>query len=133
MSAATALRGGLGRPLAALCLAGSALLGFAPAAPSCLAQSQSLTASQRVVQGKVLGSDNKPVQGAIVYLKDNRSLEIRTFISTADGSYRFGQLSMDTDYTLWAEYHGKKSKEKTITSFDTKHLVEATIRVDTTK
>lgn len=132
MNPAASVRRGLRRSFCALPLAAALVLGGAPM-PLCLAQSQSLAASQRVVEGKVIGSDDAAVKGAIVYLKDTRSLEIRTFISTADGSFRFGQLSMDTDYTLWAELNGKRSKEKVITSYDTKHLVRATLRVDTKK
>ncbi len=87
-------------------------------------------AVQRVVEGKVQSSSGAPAQGAIVYLKNTKTLEVRTYISTADGSYRFGQLSSDADYTLWAEYQGKKSKEKTVSSFDNKKVFEITLKVD---
>ena len=67
---------------------------------------------QRVVQGKVELASGSMAKGAIVYIKNAKTLEVRTYISTADGSYRFGQLNPDANYTVWAEYQGKKSKEK---------------------
>jgi Carboxypeptidase regulatory-like domain len=88
------------------------------------------TVQERVVQGKVELSSGGMVKGAIVYIKNGKTLEVRTYISTADGSYRFGQLSPDADYTVWAEYQGKKSKERTISSFDTKKVFNIPLRID---
>ena len=90
-------------------------------------------AAQKVVGGKVIGSSNRPQSGAIVYLKDTKSDEIKSFISTADGSYRFGQLSPDVDYEIWAEYQGRKSSTKTISSYDSKKLLDYQLKVDTNK
>ena len=87
-------------------------------------------AAARLVEGRVVLASGGAAQGAIVYLKNSKTLEVRTYISTADGSFRFGQLTSDADYTLWAEYQGKKSKEKTVSSFDTKKTFEITLKVE---
>jgi len=86
-------------------------------------------ATQRVVQGRVELSSGGMAKGAIVYIKNEKTLEVRTYISSDDGSYRFGQLSSDADYSIWAEYQGKKSKEKTISSFDTKKVFNVVLRI----
>jgi hypothetical protein len=88
------------------------------------------TTQQRVVQGKVELSSGGMAKGAIVYIKNGKTLEVRTYISTEDGSYRFGQLNPDADYTVWAEYQGKKSKERTISSFDTKKIFNVPLKID---
>jgi len=75
---------------------------------------------QRVVSGHVLNDADAPVKDAVVYLKDTKTLTVKSYITNADGAYRFGQLSGTTDYELWAEAAGKKSKSKAISSFDTK-------------
>lgn len=74
---------------------------------------------QRIVEGKVLSHANTPVRGAVVYLKEGRS--VKSFISNDQGAYRFGQLAQNTDYEIWAEQDGKKSDVKTISSFDSKN------------
>lgn len=79
-----------------------------------------LAQSQRVVSGKVLTAGGDPQPNAVVYLENDRTKDIKTFFSVQDGSYRFGQLSPDVDYEVWAEYQGKKSQSKTISSFDSR-------------
>ena len=86
-------------------------------------------AAQRVVQGKVELADGGMAKGAIVYIKNAKTLEVRTYISTVDGSYRFGQLNSDADYTVWAEYQGKKSKERAVSSFDTKKVFNIPLKI----
>lgn len=104
-------------------LAGPVMLAACPA----VAVAQT---NDRVVQGKVQLSSGAMVKGAIVYIKNAKTLEVRTYISTADGAYRFGQLSTDADYTVWAEYQGKKSKERSISSFDTKKVFNIPLRIN---
>ena len=103
-----------------LCLA-SSLLAAATVVPlTAIAHGQSLSNTPRAVQGKVYGSNGQIKSGAVVYLKNEKSLEIKTFISGQDGAYRFGQLGSQDDYLLWAEAEGHKSKNKNISSFDSK-------------
>ncbi|MGA7524904.1 MAG: carboxypeptidase-like regulatory domain-containing protein [Acidobacteriaceae bacterium] len=81
------------------------------------------------VQGKVLSGKDAPINGAIVYLENKRNDDIKTFISTSTGSYQFAGLSADTDYSLWAAYHGRKSSQKTVSSFDTRKIVNIDLKI----
>ena len=94
------------------------------------ASAQSLAATSRTIQGKVFAPGGEAKAGAVVYLKDEKSLEIKTFISGADGGYRFGQLSAQEDYLLWAEGDGHKSKNKSISSFDSKKKFEINLHLE---
>jgi Carboxypeptidase regulatory-like domain len=103
------------------------------AATQPLMLAQSLAQSVRVVQGNVLNSDGQPLGNAVVYLQDQKALEVRTFITEADGHYRFGQLASDVDYQLWAEFKDRKSKTRAISSFDSKKQFNFDLKVDTPK
>jgi hypothetical protein len=97
------------------------------AAGGALAQSS----AAKSLQGKVLGSGDAPLSGAIVYLQDGKTNTIRSFISTDDGSYRFGQLASDTDYQVWAQYKAVKSPTKTVSSYDSRKQVVIDLRIKT--
>jgi len=89
--------------------------------------------AQRTVQGKVTDKGEVGLNGAVVYLKDDHTLSVKSFISEPNGGYRFGQLSQNTDYELWAESNGKKSPTKTISSFDSKNSFQINLKIDTEK
>ena len=89
--------------------------------------------SVRVVQGVVRNESDQPQANAVVYLQDQKSLEVRTYITEADGHYRFGQLGSDVDYQLWAEFKGHKSKTRSISSFDSKKQFLFDLKVDSSK
>jgi len=77
----------------------------------------------RSVQGVVSAPDDSIVKGAIVQLKDTKTLQIRSFITKTDGLYHFHGLNPNVDYELRAEYQGASSSTKTLSSFDTKKPV----------
>jgi len=84
----------------------------------------------RVVQGKVTDKSDAGLKGATVYLKDGHTLSVRSYISTDDGSYRFGQLAQNTDYQIWAESDGHKSGVKNISSFDNRNQINLNLKID---
>lgn len=85
---------------------------------------------QRTADGRVLDKGGKPVSGAVVYLKDSKSNSVKTFICGDDGTFHFGQLSQNNDYELWAEISGHRSKNKSISSFDSKNSFQFTLTID---
>jgi Carboxypeptidase regulatory-like domain len=108
-------------------------LAISAAMPSARVFAQDRGPSQRVVMGKVVDKDNAAVKGAVVYLKDDHSLSVKSYITDDEGGYRFGQLAQNTDYELWAESNGKKSSVKNISSFDSKNTFHMTLKIDTGK
>ncbi len=87
----------------------------------------------RVVQGVVRNQSEQPQANAVVYLQDEKNQEVRTYITEADGRYRFGELGSDVDYQLWAEFKGHKSKTRSISSFDSKKQFLFDLKIDTAK
>jgi hypothetical protein len=85
----------------------------------------------KTLQGRVFGSGDTPLSGAIVYLEDSKTNDIRSFISTDDGSFRFGQLSLDTDYQVWARYKTAKSPTRTVSSYDSRTEVTIDLHIKT--
>lgn len=72
----------------------------------------------RTVQGEVTNAAGGPVNGAVVQIKNTKTLQIRSFITKEEGTYYFHGLSPDVDYELKAEYQGASSPNKTLSSFD---------------
>jgi hypothetical protein len=112
------------------------LLSCCSIAPFCViavgetAFAQDRAPAQRVVQGKVVDKADVVVNGAVVYLKDDHSLAVKSYITDVQGTYRFGQLAQNTDYELWAESNGKKSAVKNISSFDSKNQFYINLKID---
>ncbi len=73
---------------------------------------------ERTVSGTVLDAASNPVQGATVFLKNQKSKIIRSFTSLANGHFHFAQVNKADDFDLWAEKSGKKSEVKTVSSWD---------------
>lgn len=86
--------------------------------------------TQRVVHGKVEDKNGAGIKGAVVYLKDDKSTSVKTAIADDEGAYRFVQLSLNTDYEIWAQSDTHKSATRSISSFDSKSDLTITLKID---
>jgi hypothetical protein len=84
----------------------------------------------RFLAGKVLDSSDQGVPRAIVYLKNTKTLVIKTYIAEQDGAYHFPGLAPNVDYEVYAESNGKRSDVKSVSSFDTKPRLNINLRID---
>jgi hypothetical protein len=83
-------------------------------------EDQKRAATERSLSGFVMDADGKTIAGAVVQLKNTRTLQVRSFITREKGDYYFSGLSKDVDYELKAQSQGKTSSSKTLSSFDSK-------------
>jgi hypothetical protein len=72
----------------------------------------------RTVTGVVTNRDDKPASGAVVLLKDNKTLQVRSYRTKDDGVYKFFGLSPNDDYELRAQLNGVSSGSKRLSQFD---------------
>ena len=84
----------------------------------------------RSVDGQATDGKGAPLEKAVVYLKNTKTLQVRTYISDENGSFHFQGLSTDVDYELRAEREGASSPTKTIGSFDNRKEVHVTLKID---
>ena len=68
--------------------------------------------------GQVVTKNGNGIPEAIVYLKDKKTLEMKTHISDEKGAYRFTGLDPNEDYEVHAESKGATSSKRTVSSFD---------------
>jgi hypothetical protein len=80
-------------------------------------QKKSKEPPEKSVSGIVTDESGQPVPGAIVQLKNLKTLQVRSFIAKDMGDYYFQGLATDVDYELKANANGK-SVTKTLSSFD---------------
>jgi hypothetical protein len=83
----------------------------------------------RSLTGHVLNRQDQAVTEAVVYLKNTKTLAIRTYISDPDGSYHFPGLSPNIDYEIYAEFKGVHSDTKTLSAFDNRKQIDITLRI----
>ncbi|MGZ4842655.1 MAG: carboxypeptidase-like regulatory domain-containing protein [Candidatus Angelobacter sp.] len=114
--------------MAAILLACGALFAIPPAGASAFIQRGS-QGEARTLIGHVLNDREQPLQKAIVYLKNTKTLAIKTYISEADGAYRFSGLAANIDYEVYAEQEGARSDTKTLSGFDSRRQVNITLKI----
>jgi len=84
----------------------------------------------RSVQGMVSTAEDEPASGAVVQLKNTKTLEIRSFITKENGTYYFHNLSPDIDYELQARFQDSASGTKTLSSFDSRRQATINLKVN---
>jgi hypothetical protein len=89
--------------------------------------------TSRTLIGTVEDKSEKPVPQAIVYLKNTKTLGVKTYIAQKDGTYRFPELSPNVDYEVYAERNGMKSKTKTLSQFDDRPSATINLEINTNK
>jgi hypothetical protein len=74
----------------------------------------------RSVEGAVSSPDGQTVTGAVVFLKNVKTLQVTSYITKEGGTYVFHGLNPNIDYELRAESKGLSSSARTLSSFDTR-------------
>jgi hypothetical protein len=98
------------------------------------AQDAKREAQLRSVHGVVADkASESPVPAAVVFLKNTRSNDVRSYISDDEGNYRFSGLNPNVDYEIHAEKDGAKSSTRTISSFDSKKEIVINLKIEKKK
>lgn len=98
----------------------------------CTAADKNVSQS-RLLTGQVTDHSEAPLPNAVVYLKNTKTLAVKTFITDEKGNYRFPELSPNVDYQVYAEFHGTKSDTKTLSSFDSRLRPVINLKIAATK
>jgi hypothetical protein len=101
---------------------------FTPPMPAQRRQGQAN--ALRDVQGMVSDESGKPVVGAVVQLKNTKTLEIISFITKDQGEYYFHGLSPDIDFEISAQFGDKASSVRTLSTFDTRKQSVMNLKLD---
>lgn len=95
---------------------------LAAAAPNAAGQGRS-------VRGRVTDQGGEPLRGAVVKIKNALTLQVRSYITQADGEYRFHGLHYDVDYKLNARYRGQASKTKMLNWHDSRRGANIDLKI----
>ena len=85
----------------------------------------------RMLTGQVTDRAGNPVSDAIVYLKDTKTLAVKSYITAKDGGFRFPALSPNIDYEVYAQVGSHRSDTKTLSSFDSRPQAVINLKIDT--
>ncbi|HEY1424900.1 MAG TPA: carboxypeptidase-like regulatory domain-containing protein [Candidatus Acidoferrum sp.] len=97
------------------------------------AQNAKHDAQLKTVRGVVTDKSDNPIEGGVVFLKNVRSNQVRSNISTKSGDYRFSGIDPNAEYELYAEKDGAKSQVHSISSFDNRLDIVLNLKLDKKK
>ncbi len=72
----------------------------------------------RDLSGNVQDGHHEPLRGAVVYLENESTHNVVTYITDRTGHFTFKRLHGDVDYDVWAIFRNQDSKRKTLSQFD---------------
>lgn len=72
----------------------------------------------RSVKGLVTDEQENPIVGAVVQLKNTKTLQVKSFITDREGGYYFHGLDTNVDYQLNARSGDVVSRTRTVSTFD---------------
>jgi len=87
-------------------------------------------AKLRNVMGMVVDAQDQPANGAVVQLKDMRTLQVRSFITQSDGAYHFTGLRPDIDYQITAKFGDMTAVARTLSIFDNRKEAVLNFKLD---
>lgn len=102
-------------------------------AAGAFAQDKKHESQLRTVRGLVVDKSDSAIPNAIVFLKNLRTNQVRSYISENDGKYRFSGLDPNADYEIHAEKDGAKSPTRTVSSFDSRKEIVLDLKIDKRK
>jgi Carboxypeptidase regulatory-like domain len=97
------------------------------------AQGSKKEAQLRTVRGTVSDKDEKPIQNAVVFLKNSRTNTVISHFSDDEGNYKFTGLDPNVDYQVYAEFDGQKSASREVLSLDSRREITMNLKVDKKK
>ena len=106
------------RWLALLPLAALLTVSADPAAAQLFGGKKKRKERTRTVKGLVTDERENPIRGAVVQIKNTRTLVVKSFFSTSDGDYYFHNLDPNVDYEIKAKYNDVTSRTRTVSTFD---------------
>jgi len=93
------------------------------------AQNPKEETNTRAVQGVVTDAAKQPAAGAVVLLKDTKTLQIRSFITDKEGRYHFTGLATNVDYELHAQRDGDSGPTKRLDVFNTRQVATIDLKL----
>ena len=83
----------------------------------------------RTVHGSVVDKDENPVPSSVVYLKNQRTQAVKTYIADDAANYRFSGLDPNVDYEIHAEHNDLASPTRTVSSLDSRRDISLTLKL----